>query len=104
MSSNAVRTGVPTTPTTTTDGTPGTSDDVREFESYTRPCIVTNISSEVLYVLVNEEGASATNYAMQLAAGQAVDVSLGGHIAVQKVSLYFAAAAYTLAQVRGWDK
>ena len=102
MSADAVRVGPPGTPSTTTAGTPGATDEVRTFAMYARPCIVTNVSAEDLYVLVNEGGATASNYLLKLAAGQAVDASIGGHINVRSVSLYFAATAYTSALVKGW--
>lgn len=99
-----VRVGVPTTPTITTTGTPGSSDQVRTFvDSYTRPCFITNTdTSEALYILVNEDGASPTNFMVKLAALQSVDISVDSQINVASVSLYYPTVAYSNAQVRGW--
>lgn len=96
------RSGAPTEPTVTTAGTPGSVTEVRAFDSYARPCFVTNTdSSDDLYVKINEDDASDTSFLCKLEAGQAVELS-GGRINVKTVSLYYASAAYAKAEVRGW--
>lgn len=104
MASTKTRSGVPVTPTITTTGVPGTSDQVRTFVGqYVRPCVVTNTDpTNVVYVLVNEEDASVTAFMVSLAALQAVDVSFGGRVNVASVSLYMAAGAYSSILVKGW--
>lgn len=105
------RVGAPANPVITTEGLPGTSDQVRTFRddngapAYARPCVITNMhATEDLYVAgANEEGASPTNFMVKLAAGQAVDVSMDGRVNVSSVSFYFATADYEdFVQVRGW--
>lgn len=114
MSSTNTRSGEPITPVTTTVGVVGTSDDVRRFfigetangqRTYVRPCIIANAhATEPLYVLVNEEAATATNYLVRIPALTHLDVSFTGLVNVEFVSLFYAAtAAYTDALVRGWD-
>jgi len=104
MSRGAVRTGPAVIATTTTTGTPGTSDEVRSFVGkYARPCFVTNVdATDSLYVLPNAIDCSATNFLVKLAPGQAVDISVESQIDIQSVSLFFATAAYSKALVRGW--
>ena len=109
MSRNAIRVGAGTTPTITTAGTPGASDQVRTFydpngaPGYARPCFVTNTDgSDTLYVLPNNIDCSNTNYLAKLAPGQAVDISVEGQLDITSVSIYYASAAYTAALVRGW--
>lgn len=99
-----VRVGVPITPTITTAGTPGSSDQVRSFVGlYVRPCFVTNTdSSENLYILINEDGATATNFLVKLAALQSVDISVDSQINVASVSLFYPTVAYSKALVKGW--
>ena len=109
MSRNAVRTGPGIAGTVTTAGTPGASDEVRNFLNssnkpvYCRPCVVVNThASDVLYVLPNSVDCSPTNYLAKCAAGQAVDISIEGQIDVETVSLYYATAAYSAALAWGW--
>jgi len=104
MSATANRIGAPINPTSTTTGVPGTSDEVVTFlTDYVRPCVVTNTdTADPLYVLVNEEAASTTNFLVKLTAGQAVDVSFNGRLNVKSLSLFYASAVYSKAQVRGW--
>lgn len=110
MSRDAVRVGTAATPDITTTGAPGTSDQVRTFQEtgrprYARPCVVTNLEAvggDILYVLPNDVDCSAANFMVKLTPGQAVDISVESQIAISSVSLYFASAAYTQAQVRGW--
>lgn len=104
MGANANRTGAPIAATTTTTGTPGSSAEVRTFPSPARPVYVTNCAaSEDLYVKVNKDDASSTDFLVKLAAGQAVELSSRGILNVQTVSLYYAAAAYSNAKVVGWS-
>jgi len=104
MSRSTVRSGAPVQPPVTTAGTPGSTDDVREFvDTFARPCFVTNTSAtDDLFVLSNEEACSPTNFLVKLAPLQAVDLSVEGQMCVTKVSLYYAVAAYSAALVRGW--
>lgn len=104
MSRIAVRVGAPTSPTVTTAGTPGVSDEVRTFTGYAaRPCVITNMhETDHLYILVNEEAASDVNFLCKLSPGQAVEISIGSQIAIGSVSLYYAVAAYSNALVKGW--
>lgn len=114
MSSTNTRSGEPLVPVITTAGVVGTSDQVRRFfigetnggqRTYARPCIVANAhATETLYVLVNEEDASATNYLVRIPALTHLDVSFTGLVNVEFVSLFYTAtAAYTDVLVRGWD-
>lgn len=103
------RTGTPQTPTTTTDGVVNTTAREVEFQdaaggtSYARPCVVTNTDgTNILYVLVNESGATASNFLVSLNVLQAVDVSFGGRLNVQTLSLWYAAGDLDNARVRGW--
>ncbi len=104
MSRSAVKSGAATVPTSTTTGTPGASDEVLEFlKTFARPCFVTNTdASDDLFILLNEEGASATDFMVKLAPLQAVDLSVEGQICVKTISLYYATAAYSKAKIRGW--
>lgn len=104
MASTRTRSGAPVTPTTTTTGTPGTDDRVVTFvDRYVRPCVVSNTDpTNKAYVLVNEEGATATNFLVSLAALEAVDVSFGGRVNVGSISIYMAAGAYASILVKGW--
>jgi len=73
--------------------------------SYARPCFINNINanSEVIYVLVNETGATATNYHYRLAAYGTQDLSLGGQVDVATVSIYAAGnSPYDTLKVFGW--
>lgn len=109
MSATSNRHGAPIQPDITTTGTPGALDQVRTFRDaalrplYVRPCVVTNLhATEDLFVLINEENASDVNYLRKVPAGEAIDFSFTGRLNVNFVSLYYVAAAYSNAQVRGW--
>lgn len=108
MSRQAVRVGTAVTPTITTAGTPGASDQVRTFQENgtqrsARPVIVTNMDLvDILYIIPNDIDCSDVNFMVKLAPGQAVDLSVEGQIGIGSVSLYYASVAYTQAQVRGW--
>jgi len=108
MSRQAVRVGTGATPTITTAGTPGASDQVRTFQESggqrsARPVIVTNMDlTDALYIIPNDIGCSDVNFMVKLAPGQAVDLSVEGQINIGSVSLYYVSVAYTQAQVRGW--
>lgn len=100
------RAGPPSTPTTTTAGVEGTSAMEVEFDKYARPCYVNNVNAdtEVLYVKVNETGATAADYHYRLAANTGMDVSLEGQVNVKSVSLYAAAnTPYDTLKVFGWE-
>ncbi len=104
MSANANRTGAPVAAAITTAGTPGSVTEVRTFASPARPVYVTNCEgAEALFVKVNAADASATDYLVKLATGETAELSQGGIVNVQSVSLYFAAAAYAKAKVVGWS-
>ena len=110
MSAGKTRVGAPITPVITTAGVPGTSDQVRTFQdaggrpAYARPCVITNMHATAdLFVLVNEEGASDVNFLRRIPAQEAVDMSFHGRLNVNLVSLYYASAAYSNVQVRGWQ-
>ncbi len=106
------RTGAPSTPDTTTAGVEGASAMEVEFRknastpSYARPCIINNINadSEVIYVKVNETGATATDYHYRLAAYATQDLSLTGQVAVATVSIYAGAnSPYDTLKIFGWE-
>lgn len=99
------RTGAPIAAATSTNGTPGTSAEVRTFESPARPVYATNChATEDLFVKVNKADASGTDFLVKLAGHQAVELSSLGIVNVQSVSLYYdnAAVAYSNAKVVGW--
>lgn len=100
------RTGPATEPTTTTAGVEGTSAMVVEFiDTYARPCYVNNVNgdSEVLFVKVNEDDCSASDYHFRLAANTGMDVSLSGQVNVNSISVYAAAnTPYDTVRVFGW--
>jgi len=104
MSRNAVRTGPAVIATTTTTGTPGSTDEVRSFVGrYARPCFVTNgHGTEYLYVLPNDINCDTSNFLTRVTPGEAVDISFEGQIDIQSVSLFFLSASYSYAVVRGW--
>lgn len=103
MGASANRTGAPIAAAITTAGTPGTSAEVRTFASPARPVYVTNCdASDDLYVKVNKDDASSTDFLVKLVAGQAVELSAVGILNVQTVSLYYATGAYAGAKVVGW--
>lgn len=96
----------------TTSGVVGASDQVWHFRQpeaagglpvYVRPCWVSNKHGTIsIYVKVNEIDASDTDHHIIIAPGQTRDVSEGGQVNVNFVSVYIAAtAAYTDVQVHG---
>lgn len=96
-----------------TAGVVGTSPEVYDFHTgevaggakqYVRPCILTNKHATInMYVKVNEANASDTDHHFLLKALSSLDVSVGGIVNVDTVSVYIAAtAAFTDLQVHGW--
>jgi hypothetical protein len=59
-------------------------------------------TTDDVYILINEESATATNYLRKVPAGETVDFSFHGRVNVGLVSLYFVTAAYSNVQIRGW--
>lgn len=103
MSASANRSGPPVAATTTTAGVPGTSAQVRTFAHPARPVYVTNCdTTDDLYIKVNKDDASSTDFLVKLTPGQAVELSTCGIVNVKTVSLYFASSAYSGAKVVGW--
>lgn len=100
------RSGAPVTPTTTTAGVEGSTAMVVEFDLYARPAYVNNINanSEVLYVKINADDCSATDYHFRLAAYAGVDVSLQGQVCVKTLSFYAASnTPYDTVKTFGWE-
>jgi hypothetical protein len=102
----SVRAGVAVEPTTTTAGVEGTSAMVVEFDVYARPCYVNNVNTdaEVLFVKVNEDDCSSTDYHFRLAANTGQDVSLSSQVNVKSLSFYAAGnSPYDTVRVFGWN-
>jgi hypothetical protein len=103
MGADANRAGAPVAADITVSGVPGTSAEVRTFSHPARPVYVTNCDvDDDLYVKVNKDDVSTSDFLVKLAAGQAVELSSRGILNVKTVSLYYATAAYASAKVVGW--
>lgn len=106
MSASSNRIGVAEIPTTTTAGSPGTSDQVREFTRYVRPCYVTNTDgTNALFVRINgtdTDPASATVFDVRVAPNTTIEITSNGIINVKTISLFMSAGAYSTAIVSGW--
>ncbi|KPL13119.1 hypothetical protein AMJ85_00230 [candidate division BRC1 bacterium SM23_51] len=103
MSASANRAGAPVAAVTTTTGVPGTSAEVRTFTSPARPVYATNCdTTDDLYIKINKDDASSTDFLVKLTPGQAVELSTCGIVNVVTVSLYYASSAYAGAKVVGW--
>lgn len=116
MSAQAVRSGQSAIPTVAVAGVINTTArHLRFLENgrpiYVRPCLVTNIDADTaFFVLVNADQtgagdtASLTLFDFRVGPGATVDVTLGGRIAVESLSIFMptGVSAVTDAVVSGW--
>ena len=98
-------TGVCVEPTQTIAGVPGTSSRLYTFEGFpVRPCVLANHSAlQDVWVSVNGADDPQTGVFMYrvLAAGDVLDLSLGGLVSIETVLVYQLAGAMSM-WIGGW--
>lgn len=114
MSAVANRGGAPIAAVVTSAGTINSTPNVYGFFNGTtssdpvisvRPCLVSNknaTAANVAYVKVNQLDASGTVHHVIVPAGTTVDVSFGGRVNVQTLSVFMAAGAASYADINVW--
>lgn len=98
----------PYTADVTTAGVPNTSAELRTFsEGACAPVyVVNNDADTALWVAIGGTAASATNWQHKVAAGERVEITEQGLIAVHQVSLWSTTnfgSDYTAAKVYGFN-
>lgn len=115
MSANSVRRGLSSTPTNTTVGVEGTSDAVWTFANDVRPCLISSLEDQPIFVKINgddDNPASATDFDFHInpffedaePGRHTFDLSLGGLINIKSLSIWAAASTvFDNLVIRGWE-
>lgn len=92
------------TPTTVATGTPGSSARTYSMSPCMAPLYIHNSAAGTAYIRLNDPSnpATASYWTYTLLTGESMEVSLGGRIRIEHMSVYLAAGSYTSIAVGGF--